>query len=248
MDFNEFKKILTDKFFKIIGIELSDDKCQKFFDFMNLLVERNKVMNLTAIEDPEEIIVRHFVDSSILFKIFGEEFFIDKKVIDVGTGAGFPGLPLAIICDKCHFVLTDTLGKRIKFLEDVKDSINIPNVELVKSRAEDLGNNSKFRETFDYATSRAVSNLSTLSEYCLPFVKVGGKMIAYKMDDCNVELEEAESAVKTLGGMFHVKHTYELMSSEPKRCIVDIDKVKATPKSYPRKAGIPSKEPIGANN
>ena len=223
---------------------MDDNQIEKFFDYMNLLIEKNKVMNLTAITEPEEIIVRHFVDSSILVKIFGKEFLNNKKIADVGTGAGFPGLPLAIICSKAKFVLTDTLGKRINFLKEVIDVINIKNVELVKARAEDFAHDKTFRESFDFALSRGVAKISVLSEYSLPLLKVGGKMLSYKMNDCDSELEEGTNAIKTLGGMFHVKHTYDIIEGEPKRCILEIIKDKTTPKKYPRKAGTPSKEPL----
>ena len=211
---------------------------------MNLLVEKNKVMNLTAITDPDEIILRHFVDSSILIKFYGEDFFVGKKFIDVGTGAGFPGLPLAIICPKAKFVLSDTLGKRIEFIREVLLKLQLDNVELIKSRAEDLGRDSMFREKFDYSVSRAVSNISVLSEYTLPLIKVGGRDFLFKMDNCDSELSEGGKSISTLGGKFHVKHSYELIQSEPRRCILEIEKVKSTPKQFPRKAGAPSKEPI----
>ena len=214
------------------------------FNYMNLLIERNKVMNLTAIDEPKEIITRHFVDSSILLKIFNKEIFDRKRIVDVGTGAGFPGLPLAIICYKGNFVLTDTLGKRINFLQEVVDTIKISNVELIKSRAEDFAQDKSFRESFDYTLSRGVAKVSILSEYSLPLLKVGGKMLAYKMNDCDEELNDGQDAIKILGGTFHVKHPYRLVQGEPERCIIEIDKLKATPPKFPRKAGTPSKDPL----
>lgn len=244
MEFSEFKNRINDKFISYIGFELSDTECQQFFDFMNLLIDKNKVMNLTAITEPDEIIVRHFVDSSILLKIYGREEFDSKKVVDVGTGAGFPGLPLAIICPKGQFVLSDTLGKRIDFLKEVLDKIGLRNVKLIKSRAEDLGKDSEYRERFDYSVSRAVSNIAVLAEYTLPLVRIGGKDLLFKLDDCGIELKDGGKSISTLGGKFHVKHSYDLIGDEPKRCIIEIDKVKSTPKQFPRKAGQPSKEPI----
>jgi 16S rRNA (guanine527-N7)-methyltransferase len=244
MEFSEFKKKISESFEDYIGTCLSDKQCQDFFDFMNLLIEKNKVMNLTAITDPDEIILKHFVDSSILVKFYGKDFFDGKFVIDVGTGAGFPGLPLAIICPKAKFVLSDTLGKRIEFIRAVLLKLQLNNIELIKSRAEDLGRNAMFREKFDYSVSRAVSNISVLSEYTLPLIKVRGRDFLFKMDDCDQELKDGDKSISTLGGKFHVKHSYELIQSEPKRCILEIEKVKSTPKQFPRKAGTPSKNPI----
>lgn len=244
MEYSEFKKVISDLFRKFIGIELSDEQCHCFFYYMNLLIEKNKVMNLTTIDEPYEIIIRHFVDSSILVNLFGKDFFDKKKVIDVGTGAGFPGLPLAIVCPNGIFVLTDTLGKRINFLNEVLEKIELKNVTTLKSRAEDLGSDKNYRERFDYAISRAVSNLSVLSEYNMPLVRVGGQMLSYKMGNCDEELEAAKKAIDIFGGVFHVKHLYKLIPDEPSRCILEIKKIKATPKRFPRKAGTPSKEPI----
>lgn len=244
MQFSEFKKQILSDFDKHIGISLSDEKCQKFFDFMNLLVEKNKVMNLTAIDDPKEIIVRHFVDSSILLKIFGKDYFDYKKIVDVGTGAGFPGIPLAILIDEGKFVLTDTLGKRIDFLKSVVEMLGLKNVELVKARAEDFSHDKKYREKFDYSVARGVAKISVLSEYSLPLLVAGGTMLSYKLYDCDDELNDGKTAIKILGGMFHVKHPYDLVPSEPKRCVIEIDKIKTTPMKFPRKAGTPSKDPI----
>lgn len=244
MEFSEFKIRISKSFSDYIGISLNDKQCQAFFDFMNLLIDKNKVMNLTAITDPDEIIVRHFVDSSILVKIFDRDIFDGKKIIDVGTGAGFPGLPLAIICPKARFVLSDTLGKRIDFLKEVSDKLALKNVDLVKARAEDLGKDAKYRECFDYSVSRAVANVSVLAEYTIPFVKVGGKNLLFKMDDCDLELKDGGKSITTLGGKFHVKHSYDLIKGEPKRCVIEIEKLKQTPKQFPRKAGTPSKDPI----
>lgn len=244
MKFSEFKKKISESFEDYIGTCLSDKQSQDFFDFMNLLIEKNKVMNLTAITDPDEIILKHFVDSSILVKFYGKDFFDGKFVIDVGTGAGFPGLPLAIICPKAKFVLSDTLGKRIEFIREVLLKLQLDNIELIKSRAEDLGRNAMFREKFDYSVSRAVSNIPVLSEYTLPLIKVGGRDFLFKMNDCDQELKDGDKSISTLGGKFHVKHSYELIQSEPKRCILEIEKVKSTPKQFPRKAGTPSKNPI----
>lgn len=267
MDFQEFSKKLNKAFREHVGIELDERKCEQFFDFMNLLIEKNKVMNLTSITDPDEIILRHFVDSCMPLKFYNKihgkgdmgneeifetrlketrstNFFENLYLVDIGTGAGFPGLPLAIVCDKTKFVLTDSLGKRINFLNEVVDKIKILNIELVKSRAEDFCLQDEYREKFDFVFSRGVAKLSVLSEYCLPAIKLGGKMISYKMDKIEEELSDAQNAIKTLGGKFHVKHTYDLILDDPARCLVEIDKVSRTPKSYPRKAGTPAKTPL----
>ena len=244
MQFTNFKNLMVEKFKSIIGYELNDIQIEKFFDYMNLLIETNKVMNLTAIDEPKEIVVRHFVDSSILIKLYGQYVFDNKKIIDIGTGAGFPGLPLAIVSGKGKFVLTDTLGKRVKFLENVIESIGLKNVELVKDRAEVLGHNKRFREQFDYSVSRGVAKFSVLSEYSLPFIKVKGKMLSYKMNDCDIELFEGKRAIEKLGGKFRSKKPYKLFDNEPERAILEIEKVEPTSKSYPRKVGTPSKQPL----
>ena len=244
MNFNEFSEKIKSEFKLKIGINLDEDLCQKFFDFMNYLLEKNQVMNLTAITEPNDVILKHFVDSSILLKFFPADKFDNLKFVDIGTGAGFPGIPLAIICKNANFVLTDSLGKRIKFLEEVVERLSLNNVQLVKNRAEDFCHNIKFREKFDVSLSRGVAKLSVLSEYSLPSLKTGGVMFAYKMADIDEELSDGKNAISKLGGMFHVKHPYFLLENEPERCIVEIRKTKPTPKQYPRKAGTPSKNPL----
>ena len=257
MDYKTFSEKIKQQFKKYLAFDLDESKCQMFFDYMNLLIEKNKVMNLTAITEPDEIIVRHFVDSCspILFSNLNSSIsaservekyfdFKNKYCIDVGTGAGFPGLPLAIVLSETNFLLTDTLGKRINFLSEVCDAIKIKNVNLIKARAEDLAHDKNYREKFDFAFSRGVAKIPTLMEYTLPFIKIGGSTLCYKMNDIQKELDDGKKAINVLGGMFHVKHSYELIDAEPERCIIDIKKVKSTPKQYPRKAGVPSREPI----
>lgn len=287
MNYTEFEKKLNNAFLSKIGFELSESECKQFFDFMNLLIEKNKVMNLTSITEPDEIILRHFVDSCMPLKFYDKicgkggsgdggsggsksngnnngydgnnggsgfetrltktrhsNFFENANLVDIGTGAGFPGLPLAIVCENANFILTDTLGKRINFLSEVLDKIKILNVKLVKERAEDFCSQSEYRESFDFVFSRGVAKLSVLSEYCLPALKIGGKMISYKMNEIENELGEGRNAIKTLGGMFHEKHTYDLIENVPSRCLVVIDKISKTPKAYPRKAGTPAKSPL----
>lgn len=257
MEYLEFENKIKIAFGQF-NIDVETSKILKFFDFMNLLIEKNKVMNLTSIIEPDEIIEKHFLDSCAILKkeIANSEnaYTIQTRntncrVLDVGTGAGFPGLPLAIICENCNFVLTDTLGKRIKFLEEVVKILGINNVELIKSRAEDLGRDNRFREKFDLVVSRAVARMNILSEYTLPFVKIGGKLVCYKQmpNDLIDEVVEAKGALKTLGakqinGMFHVEHKYKIANTE--RRLVIITKTLNTPSEYPRKAGIPERKPI----
>lgn len=245
MNYDEFKNSIVSKFSSMLAMDLSDAKCNIFFDYMNFLIEKNKVMNLTAIDEPEEIIVKHFVDSAGPLKIFGRDYFIGKKIADVGTGAGFPGLPLAILCDDAKFVLNDSLGKRIKFINEFLDrEKEVKNVETLNARAEDFGQDVLYREKFDIVVSRAVSRTAILAEYTLPLLKVCGKLFLYKMNDCDEEIAEAKKAIETLGGKFHVKHSYVLVESEPQRCIVEIEKIKNTPKQFPRKPGTPAKAPL----
>lgn len=257
MDYKIFSEKIKQQFNKYLALDLDENKCQMFFDYMNLLIEKNKVMNLTAITEPEEIIVRHFVDSCspLLFSNFNSSIstseknekyfdFKNKYCIDVGTGAGFPGLPLAIVLSEIKFLLTDTLGKRINFLTEVCDALKIKNVNLIKARAEDLAHDKNYREKFDFVFSRGVAKISTLMEYTLPFIKIGGSALCYKLSDIEVELGDGKKAINVLGGMFHVKHCYKLIDGEPERCIIDIKKIKSTPKQYPRKAGVPGKIPI----
>ena len=243
MEYLDFKNSISEKFNRFVGIVLTEEQCHNFYDYMELLILKNKVMNLTAITEPEEIILRHFVDSVMAFKLI-EDKVNKKQVVDIGTGAGFPGLPLAIVYPDVEFVLTDTLGKRINFLQEVLDKTLIKNVKLYKTRVEDFANDKMFRERFDYVVSRGVAKLSVLAEYSLPLIKVGGKMIALKMNGCDEELNDAKSSLSILGGMFHVKHSYDLIDDEPKRCVIEIEKIKNTPKIYPRKAGTPSKNPL----
>ena len=244
MEFDHFKNFISEKFSRFVGIVLSDEQCHNFFTYMNLLIETNKVMNLTAITEPEEIIVRHFLDSSMPLKFYGKELSSERFIVDIGTGAGFPGMPLAILCPNCKFVLNDTLGKRINFLSVAVKETKIENVELVKARVEDFAHDKLYREKFDYVFSRGVSKISVLSEYSLPLLKINGNMIAFKMNNCDEELSEGQNAINVLGGMFHVKHSYSIIDKEPDRCLLEITKTKSSPKQYPRKAGTPSKSPL----
>ncbi len=223
-----------------INVDITENQISKFYDYMNLLLEWNEKINLTAITKPDEIILKHFVDCLTIQKYIGN----NKKLVDIGTGAGFPGIPLAIINEKNNFVLVDSLNKRINFLNDVKEKLKLENVDTVHSRAEEFCQNKIYREKFDIAVSRAVANLSVLAEYLLPAVKVGGKIICMKGNQIEDELNDAKFALKELGGKVKLKEEFCLPGTDMKRNIIIIDKVKETPKKYPRKAGTPAKQPL----
>jgi len=225
-----------------LGISLSGDQLKQFLSFYEELVETNKVMNLTAITDFEEVLLKHFVDSCAVNQI--PEFAKMNRIIDVGTGAGFPGIPCKIAFDEKEFVLLDSLNKRILFLEKVVQELGLSKISLHHGRAEDFAKRVDFREQFDGCVSRAVANLSTLSEYCLPFIRVGGYFIAMKGDHVDEELEAGKKAVELLGGKILRVDTSSLPYSEIFRSYVVIQKIKPTPKKFPRKSGLPSKEPL----
>jgi 16S rRNA (guanine527-N7)-methyltransferase len=220
--------------------EIDDNKIQKFYDYMNLLVEWNKKINLTAITEEKDIILKHFVDSLTVLKYIKE----NKSIVDVGTGAGFPGIPLAIMNDSLKITLVDSLNKRINFLNEVCSKIKLKNTKAIHSRAEEFGQDNNYRESYDIAISRAVSNLTVLAEYLLPLVKVGGKIICMKGPDIEEELKQAKSAIDILGGKFERCDNFCLPKSDISRNIIIINKIKETPKKYPRKAGTPVKTPL----
>lgn len=225
---------------KAIGIELSDEQLEQFLTYYEMLIEKNKVMNLTAITDFDEVLEKHFEDSLSLIQAVDLEK--SQAVIDLGTGAGFPGIPLKIAFPNLQITLVDSLNKRILFLDDVIRELGLTGIDTVHGRAEDLAKNSDYREKFDLCVSRAVANLSTLSEYCLPFVKIGGKFISYKAGECDEEVAASKSSIFLLGGKISDIKKFEL--GESGRAFVIIDKVSGTPKKYPRKAGTPSKDPL----
>ena len=239
MEIEEFSQIIKENMSKI-DIELNNVQIKQFFSYMNLLIEWNKKINLTAIIEPKEIIIKHFVDCGTIFKYIEEK----DNVIDVGTGAGFPGIPIKILNNKINITLVDSLNKRINFLSEVINELELKNVKVIHGRAEDLAQNKEYREKYDKAVSRAVANLSTLSEYDLPFVKINGKMIAMKGFEIEEELGNAKKAIEILGGKIEKVEKFSLIDTENKRSIVLINKLKSTPRQYPRKAGRPSKEPI----
>ena len=252
---NQFKEELENGC-KKLNIILSDRQLFQFFRYYELLLETNKVMNLTAITEEKEVIEKHFVDSLLLVRVLDQinensgnkepikERFSKGTCIDVGTGAGFPGIPLKILFPELSMVLLDSLNKRVGFLNEVISEIGLSGIRAVHGRAEDLGKNREYREQFDFCVSRAVANLSTLSEYCIPFVKTGGFFIPYKSGKSQEEISEAEGAVLHLGGKMEGTVFETLPNSEAERAFVLIKKVSATPKKYPRKAGTPSRDPI----
>ena len=222
------------------GIELLDEQIEKFYMYMNLLLEWNEKINLTAIVKPEEIILKHFIDSIAISKYIEQ----NAKIVDVGTGAGFPGIPLKIIRNDLEIVLLDSLNKRINFLNEVIAKLQLTKISAIHGRVEEFAKNKKYRETFDYATSRAVANLSTLSEYLIPLVKLNGSCICMKGSDISEELNNSKNAVFVLGGEIQLIDEFKLPNSNISRSVILIKKVKDTPNKYPRKAGIPSKNPL----
>lgn len=225
-----------------LGITLSEKQIQQFVTYYEMLVEWNEVMNLTAITDYDEVMKKHFIDSISLIKAF--DVSKNVSVIDVGTGAGFPGLALKIAYPNLKVTLLDSLNKRINFLNAVIEKLELQGVDTVHGRAEDYAKAGKLREKYDLCVSRAVANLSTLSEYCLPFVKVGGQFISYKSEKIAEEKEAAGNAIKILGGKIGKQVEFTLPDSDIYRNLFVIEKVKETPKKYPRKAGLPGKEPL----
>lgn len=225
-----------------LNIELTEDQYKQFITYYEMLVEKNKVMNLTAITEYEEVIEKHFLDSLSLIKAID----LDKEisVLDLGTGAGFPGIPLKIAFPKLNVLLMDSLNKRINFLQEVIDALGLENIDAVHGRAEEMARKKEYRENFDLCVSRAVANLASLSEYCIPFVKENGFFISYKSGEIEEELQQAEKAVKVLGGKVKEVIKFQLPNTEMSRSFVKVEKKKPTPKVYPRKAGTPGKEPI----
>lgn len=222
------------------GFGLSPFVLERFARYYELLVETNKVMNLTALTAPEDVAVKHMVDSLLAYDASMGE----RSLADVGTGAGFPGLPLKLYCPSIRLTLIDSLAKRLGFLEKVTEELGLSDVRLLHLRAEDAGHRAELREAFDFVTARAVARLSVLSEYCLPLVKVDGSFIALKGSKHAEETEEAREAIKLLGGKIIRVIPVKLPGLDDGRAIIVIRKVKATPAAYPRKAGTPEKQPL----
>ena len=227
-----------------IGVTLSEKQMEQFFQYYEMLIQWNEVMNLTAITEMDQVVTKHFVDSMSLVKAVSELGSKEIRIMDLGTGAGFPGIPLKIAFPNLKLTLLDSLNKRVKFLNEVIGTLGLEKIEAVHGRAEDFGRNPKYRGQFDLCVSRAVANLATLSEYCMPFVKVGGAFIPYKSGKVEEELNQARGAVKLLGGKIENTVSFELPKTEGERTLVVIRKVESTAKKYPRKAGMPGKEPL----
>lgn len=236
MEYNEFKNIILEDL-KYINKEIKEESINKLYLFMNNLIEWNKNINLTAIKDEREIILKHFIDSIYISDL------IKGKVLDIGSGAGFPGLPLKIIDENLELASIDSVNKKINFQLDTIKKLELKNIEALHVRAEELAHDNKYREKFDFVVSRAVANLSTLSEYMIPFVKVGGKCICLKGPNCEEEINDAKSAIKLLGGRIESVKEYKI-SEEIDRTIVIISKEKNTNILYPRGQGKPSKNPL----
>jgi 16S rRNA (guanine527-N7)-methyltransferase len=249
MNKEEFKNLLRKE-----HVEISDAKAEQFETYYETLVSWNEVMNLTAITEHDDVCVKHFADSVALKyavdklsekdEAWGKEFNSLKSIIDVGTGAGFPGIPLKIAFDSYNVTLLDSLNKRVKFLNEVIEKLNISEITAIHSRAEDGARNADLREKFDIGVSRAVANMATLCEYVLPFVRVGGYFVAFKAGNVDEELNSASKAIKVLGGELSKQYAYTLPDTDIERTLIFIKKVSPTPKKYPRKAGLPGKEPI----
>ena len=229
-----------EKIAKEIDIMLDKKQIEKFYKYMNLLLEWNEKINLTAITDPDEIILKHFIDSITISKYIKE----NTKLIDVGTGAGFPGIPLKIIREDVEVVLLDSLQKRVNFLQETINKLELTKINAIHFRVEEFAKNKEQREKFDYATSRAVANLATLSEYLIPLVKLNGYCICMKGPEIQEELEKSKNAISILGGTIDDVKKFYLPQSDIVRNIVLIKKEKLTPSKYPRKPGMPAKEPL----
>lgn len=238
MEYEEFKSIFEEKE-KKINLNVSDDNINKLYIYMKILLDWNENINLTAITEQNEIIEKHFIDSLTVLKYVEG----NKKIIDVGTGAGFPGIPLAINCNS-NITLVDSLNKRIKFLEEVKEKLGLTNIKNIHGRAEEVARQKEHREMYDVAVSRAVAPMNVLLEYLLPFVKVGGLCVCMKGPNALEELEMATNAINMLGGDFMEKENIKLGDGDIERNLIIIKKVKNISNRYPRKPGMPTKQPL----
>lgn len=239
MDIKEFSNLMID-YGKEIDIVFTEEQLEQFYKYMNLLIEWNEKINLTAIIEPKEIILKHFIDSLTIIKYMEP----NKTLIDIGTGAGFPGIPVKILRKDLKITLLDSLNKRIKFLNEVIEKLSLKNITTTHARIEEYAKNKEYREKFDIATSRAVANLTTLTEYMLPMVKVKGKAICMKGADVDEEMLKSKNSIKILGGKIYKVEEFKLPKSEYKRNLIIIEKTNTTPNKYPRKPGIPSKDPL----
>ena len=236
MEYIEFKNIIKN-YAEYNNLVIEEVKCQNLYKYMKNLLEWNKNINLTAIKGEKEIILKHFIDSIII------KDRIKGRVLDIGSGAGFPGIPLKIVNDEIKLVSIDSVNKKIKFQLDTVQKLKLKNIDCIHIRAEELANNIEYREKFDFVVTRALANMSTLVEYMIPFTKIGGRCICLKGPNCTEEIEKARKAINLLGGRIIKIENYKI-SQDNERVIILIEKIKNTPKMYPRKQGKPSKEPI----
>jgi 16S rRNA (guanine527-N7)-methyltransferase len=237
----QYFKILNDAC-NDIGTEFNEEKYSKFITYKNLIQEWNKKINLTAIDEDEEIIKKHFIDSIKVFKVDKVEK--AERILDVGTGGGFPGVPMKIVNDKSKIVLLDSLNKRIKFLNEVIKELSLKNIDAIHGRAEDYAKQKEYREKFDVVVSRAVANMTVLCEFCIPYVKLGGYFVAMKGPSIEAELNEAKKAITVLGGKIENVANVNIEGSDLNHNLVVIKKIKHTPNKYPRKAGMVTKSPL----
>ncbi|KRK64013.1 16S rRNA methyltransferase GidB [Companilactobacillus tucceti DSM 20183] len=235
----EFYQALSQK-----GIELSDKQKEQFQIYFHELVETNKVMNLTSITEESQVYLKHFYDSLVLGFVDDKILTDELSLCDIGSGAGFPSIPLKIVNPKLKITMIDSLNKRIKFLNNLAGKLDLTGINLVHGRAEELGKNKLYRENYDVVTARAVSAMNVLTELCLPFVKVGGKFIAMKSEKAPEELSEAKYAISLLGGKVTDQKSFELPNDEGIRNFIFVEKTKVTPKKYPRKPGTPARKPL----
>lgn len=233
--------IFTD-LLKECNISLTDRQLEQFNKYYEMLIERNKVMNLTAITEYSDVVIKHFIDSLSLKRVMDLDQ--DLSLIDMGTGAGFPGIPLKIAFPRLNIVLLDSLNKRVGFLNDVIKELGLTGIKAIHGRAEDYGKDPAYREKFDLCVSRAVARLSSLAEYCIPYVKEGGYFVPYKAGNMEEELQESSKAIHVLGGKLLKTESFILPESDIERTLILIKKERKTPKAYPRSAGKPTKEPI----
>ena len=226
----------------LMGMEATDDRISQFRDYYELLLEWNKKMNLTVITELNEVIQKHFLDSAALGKYCRLNQHL--SLADVGSGAGFPGIPLKILFPELEVILMDSVGKRVTFMKEVISQLGLQKIEAVHGRAEDLARAGEYREKFDFCVSRAVADLSSLVEYCLPFVKIDGLFVAYKSANVEEEIERAGKAIQLLGGRLDKKEEFQIPNSSYRRTFLFIQKIHQTKNKYPRKAGTPTKMPL----
>ena len=242
MDINEMKLERFQNGLSALGIAFSEEILNQFTIFYQMMVERNKVVNLTAITEWDEVVEKHYLDSVSLARSM--ELHKKMRMLDIGTGAGFPGIPLKILFPELDILLMDSLNKRVRFLDEVIHQLGLDGIAAVHGRAEDMAQKSEYREQFHLCVSRAVANLASLCEYCIPFLKVGGTFVSYKSGDVENEVTQAKKAISVLGGKIVNIEKFIITGTRLSRSFVIIEKVKHTPRPYPRKAGIPSRNPL----